>query len=243
MSTMKPFRLSGVLFVICLSLPPISAAARSVVELSQDDFRYGSYIIDRPGRYRLTENISFNPNSPSTLSAALASGELPAAVAARLGLPPAGPVDAFLARVPAGRRSSFAAGVDEFQPGGLLAPRYDPKGFGLGFFAAIVIAADGVELDLGGYRIEQSAEHALLQRFFAVIELAEQPFIPAQGPADFGDTIRSANNVVIRNGVIGRSAHHGIHGNGNRNVVITDVDFEDYEGGSGLRSTVCADSG
>ena len=84
-------------------------------------------------------------------------------------------------------------------------------------------------LDLNGYRIEQSAEHALLQRFFSVIELADQPFLPSQGPSDFGREIQSATNVTIKNGTIGRSAHHGIHGNGNRNVRIHNVNFEDFE--------------
>ncbi len=112
-----------------------------------------------------------------------------------------------------------------------LAPSgpYDPKAFGIGFFAAIAITAEGVVLDLAGHTIAQSEEHALLMRFFAVIELADQPFIPTQGPSDFGPQLLSAKNVVIKNGTIGRSSHHGIHGNGNRRVLIENVDFKDFE--------------
>lgn len=113
----------------------------------------------------------------------------------------------------------------QFAPAG----PYDPKAFGVGFFAAIAITAENVILDLAGHIIEQSEEHALLQRFFAVIELANQPFVPHQGPADFGADLKSAKNVIILNGTIGRSAHHGIHGNGNGNVIIWNVDFVDFE--------------
>lgn len=218
------------------------------VVLTNEDFKFGTYIIDRPGNYRLGEDISFNPNSPETLTDALDSSMIPQEVARQLGL--VSPVDAYSSSFPLFTQFKFERSLGEsyrklggsqgggkkgkrknkrFTPGGPLDARYDPAGFGLGFFAAIVIQADDVVLDLAGYTIEQSAEHALLQRFFAVIELAEQPFIPNQGPADFGDRIESASNVLIKNGTIGRSAHHGIHGNNNKNIQIVDVDFEGYE--------------
>ena len=88
---------------------------------------------------------------------------------------------------------------NQFAPSG----PYNPSAFGIGFFAAIAITAQNVVLDLAGHTIEQSKEHALLQRFFAVIELADQPFIPEQGPSDFGADIKSAINVFIMNGPIG----------------------------------------
>ena len=34
-----------------------------VTELSQNDFKYGTYRITKPGYYLLTENISFAPNA------------------------------------------------------------------------------------------------------------------------------------------------------------------------------------
>ena len=73
-----------------------------------------------------------------------------------------------------------------------------------------------------------------MQRFFAVIELASSPFISAKGPAQFvsnnGAAFKAANNVKIFGpGVIGRSSHHGIHGNNNSNVTITGVTFRDFE--------------
>ena len=199
---------------------------RSITYLANEDFTYGTYIIDKPGIYRLTEDISFNPNSPDTLTHALNTGEIPPALADELGLP--NPVDAYHAGFPLFTQY-VNGGVESFSPGGPVDPRYDPRAFGLGFFAAIVIQADNVILDLNGHTIEQSAEHALLQRFFAVIETADQPFIPEQGPAHFGPALKAAKNVMIKNGTIGRSAHHGIHGNGNENIWIKNVDFVDYE--------------
>ncbi|KAL3914552.1 MAG: hypothetical protein SGILL_006062, partial [Bacillariaceae sp.] len=53
------------------------------------------------------------------------------------------------------------------------------------------------------------------------------------GPAQFvggSETFYPASNVVIKGpGTLGRSAHHGIHGNGNSDVVITKVTFQDFE--------------
>ncbi len=193
-----------------------------VTILTNADFRYGTYIIDQPGTYRLGEDISFNPNSPDTLNAAIADGLDPSTV----GL--TAPVDAYQAGRPLFTQFAFGP-QDPFAPGGLLDPRYDPAAYGIGFFAAISVTADDVVINLAGHTIEQAAEHALLQRFFAVIELADQPFMPSQGPFDFGSGIDAAHRVTIRNGVIGRSSHHGIHGNGNADISIIDVDFVGYE--------------
>jgi hypothetical protein len=110
---------------------------------------------------------------------------------------------------------------------------YDENAFGLGFFAALCIAASDVTFYLNGYRIEQSEEHALLQRFFSVIELADSPFIEGVGPAQFvgeSASFNSASNIqILGPGTIGRSAHHGIHGNENNNVLIQKVQFENFE--------------
>eukprot|EP00127_Corallochytrium_limacisporum_P004438 Clim_evm16s162 gene=Clim_evmTU16s162 len=109
---------------------------------------------------------------------------------------------------------------------------YPDDAYGIGFFAAITVETDNTYIDLNGKTIEQGADHALLQRFFAIVELATAPFIPGQGPFTFTDdasTWKPATDVTIRNGVFGRSAHHGIHGNNNNGVLIEDVDFHGYE--------------
>ena len=191
---MKSLIFNFLILMIYFSTYSVSLlSAGTVTELYQDDFTDGTYIIDKPGVYRLAEDISFNPNSTALLG-----------------------MDAYRAGFPL---------PDQFVPS---AP-YIPRAFGIGFFAAIVITANNVVLDLANHTIEQSKEHALLQRFFSVIELADQPFIPQQGPSNFGSEIKSAHNVVIRNRTIGRRAHHGIHGNDNGNVTIKNVPFLDFE--------------
>ncbi|KAG7349085.1 hypothetical protein IV203_011682 [Nitzschia inconspicua] len=110
---------------------------------------------------------------------------------------------------------------------------YNPNAFGLGFFCAIAIQSNDVELDLNGFTLEQSPEHALMQRFFALIELASAPFIKNVGPAEFvGEKghFAAATKVVIKGpGTLGRSSHHGIHGNQNSDVTIRKVTFRDFE--------------
>ena len=107
--------------------------------------------------------------------------------------------------------------------------KYDPAAFGIGFFAAISIFTEDATLDLNGFTIAQAPEFALQQTFYSHIELADQPFIPNQGPHDFGDVITSATRVTIKNGRLGFSSHHGIHGNLVKDVVIQDLIISDYE--------------
>ncbi|MEM1433153.1 MAG: hypothetical protein AAGG11_03790, partial [Pseudomonadota bacterium] len=223
------------LLLLCCGLGTgqIHAEQAAIVELRQADFTWGTYIIDQPGRYRLAEDISFQPNSPAALTAAIANGQLPEAVAERLGLPLDEPVPAALAGMPLATQFHRGTKVANAAPApSPLSPSYDPAAFGIGFFAAIVIAADDVELDLNGHRIEQSEEHALLQRFFSIIELASAPFIPQQGPHDFGSRFVAARRVRIHGGTLGRSAHHGVHGNDNRHVVLRNLRFDGYEVGA-----------
>ena len=101
----------------------------------------------------------------------------------------------------------------------------------LGFFAAITIETTGVILDLNSYTIKQSKLHNLEQRFYANIELASAPFIPNQGPATFSTVSNyvAANSALIRNGTLGVSSHHGIHGNAMSNIVIDSVTIKEFE--------------
>jgi hypothetical protein len=177
-----------------------SAEGRNaVVVLSQADFTDGTYVISTPGVYRLSETVTFNPNNLAQI---------------QVGTPTATSWD--------------AGGVlpTQLVSGG---GSYDDRAYALGFFAAIAITCQDVVIDLNGYTLEQSKEHALLQRFYANIELSDQPFIGTQGPNDFGPKLDKASNCFIVNGTIGRSCHHGIHGNGNNKIFLDNLTFDDFE--------------
>ena len=100
----------------------------------------------------------------------------------------------------------------------------------LGFFAAVALECSHCIVDLNGFTLAQHEAHALQQRFFALVELADQPFVPSQGPGNFGTTVNACTNCgVVGPGTLGLSAHHGIHGNGASDVLIDSVTFENYE--------------
>lgn len=107
--------------------------------------------------------------------------------------------------------------------------KYANRAYSLGFFAAITIECDGVEIDLNGKTLEQGDQMAWMQRFYANIETASTPFIAGQGPGNFGETIKMPKYIYIHGGTLGRSSHHGIHGNGNKYVWISNVEMVDYE--------------
>jgi hypothetical protein len=108
-------------------------------------------------------------------------------------------------------------------------PDSSGRAFSLGFFAGIIITGKNIILDLQGHTVKQSEAFALQQRFFAIIELASAPFIPRQGPSNFGNKIKSAKYCLIKNGTLGRSSHHGIHGNGVRGCVLHNLCIRDFE--------------
>ena len=112
---------------------------------------------------------------------------------------------------------------------------YPPdRGFWLGFFAAISVAADDVVVDLNGHEIRSSREFLLRQRFFSIIELADKPFKANSGPPQFGALdapLVPARRVHVKSGTLGLSSHMGIHGNDNEDVTVTDVVIRDFETG------------
>ena len=104
------------------------------------------------------------------------------------------------------------------------------QAYHLGFFAAITIEnREGVILDLNNYTIKQDPRHYIEQRFYANIELAIAPFIKDQGPGNFGLGEPCANNVLIRNGILGFSSHHGIHGNKMSNIILQNILIKDFD--------------
>lgn len=113
-------------------------------------------------------------------------------------------------------------------------PQQDAKyplhsGFQLGFFAAIAITGQRIVLDGQHHSLAQHPMHAILQRFYAHIELASSAFIVGEGPVQFGTSIESARDIIICNTRFGRSSHFAVSGNGNGNVQLRNLLVEDYE--------------
>lgn len=106
---------------------------------------------------------------------------------------------------------------------------YASVAYSLGFFAALTFESPDIVLDLRGFTLEQSTAHALAQRFFAIVELGEAPFMGGQGPAAFTPDLTIVDGAFIINGVLGHTAHHGVHGNTGDRVLLRDLVFRDYE--------------
>lgn len=106
---------------------------------------------------------------------------------------------------------------------------YPSPPYQLGWFAAIAVEADDVVIDLNGFCMKQSQLFALQQRFYAIVELGDQPFVENQGPSNFGP-LKACSRVTIRNGTLGTSSHHGIHSPGGASrILIEDLQVEDFE--------------
>jgi len=98
----------------------------------------------------------------------------------------------------------------------------------MGYFAGITIESDNVVIDLNGHKLQQSKAFFYQQGFFSDIEVQSQPFIPSQGVGFFGSDPQFPENVVIKNGYLGRTSHHCIHGNYNKNLLIEDIVCSDF---------------
>jgi len=93
----------------------------------------------------------------------------------------------------------------------------------LGFFAGITVETDDVVIDLNEHEIAMDMSFYYQQPYFSIIELESQPFLPQQGPGFFGSDPVFPARVTIKNGVLGLSSHHAIHGNWNEDIVIENV--------------------
>ena len=189
------------------------ANKRKVVLVKQKDFENGTLRIKEACSFKLTENISFNPNRPKTWINK--DGKVTKNVSEAVKIDPNRELDWW-------PDFKLEENSEYFE-------KEVKNAYRLGFFAAITLENEEIILNLNNFTIQQHPEHALQQRFFSVIELADQPFVPKQGPANFGMTIKSSQKVYIKNGTIGLSSHHAIHGNGVNTILIKNVDFVENE--------------
>ena len=185
----------------------------NIVLVKQEDFKFGTLRIREPCMIKLTENILFNPNRPTTWIDK--NNNITTDFNDAVSIDKNRKLDWW-------PDSNLDENKEYFE-------KEVRNAYRLGFFAALALESEDIIINLNNYTLQQHPEHALQQRFFSIIELADQPFIPKQGPGDFGKTIRSASKVSIVNGKLGLSSHHGIHGNNINNILVKDVDFIDNE--------------
>jgi hypothetical protein len=176
---------------------------KKVIELTASDFSEGTLRIKFPCKLKLTQNVSFNPNRGSFLE----DGKVD----------PARSLDWFPSR-------SVASNIDStfgYFTGDVA------QAYGIGFFAAIAIEAEGVVVDLNSYTIAMHPEFAIMQQFFSCIELGDQPFPTNSGPFNFGSDLRRAKKVWIKNGILGYSSHQNLHANDSQEILVTSVTMKD----------------
>jgi hypothetical protein len=178
-----------------------AAHQKKVVELQASDFASGTLRIMQPCKLKLKQDVQFNPNRGTFLTDPQTGAKT---------LDPARTMDWFP-----------LASQTEYQSADVR------LAYSLGFFAAIAIEAEGVILDLNNYTISQHAEHALMQQFYASVELSDQPFPVNSGPANFGSDLRRAKKTWIKNGTLGYSSHQSLHGNDSQEILVTNVVFRD----------------
>eukprot|EP01084_Bolivina_argentea_P134567 237340_1 len=177
-------------------------AVSDVIHLCVDDFASGTYRITHSGTYVLDCDIEFEPNAPSNADSS------------------ANDYDSYGWFPLPSQEETYATGfldasyVGEYQ---------------LGFIAAVTIECDNVVFDLNGHTIEQSRVFYLQQRFFSVFVLNNKNFIEGQGPVFFGAEMKTVSNVIIKNGIIGRSSHHGILARQTSNLLVEDVAFNNFD--------------
>ena len=180
--------------------------ALPVVYLSQTDFISGTYRISERGEYILTEDIVIAFNEPSDEIQSDSDFS-----------PNAYDIDDLY---------WYPRRDQDTEYPGLYS--YHSK-FTLGFFAGISIECDDVIINLNGYSLAMQQTFYFQQRFFSLIEFGNQPFISGQGPANWGADAVFANNVIIKDGVLGLSSHHSLHGNQNDNVLVSNVRMTQFD--------------
>ncbi len=119
---------------------------------------------------------------------------------------------------------------DDFLPtDDQLATTHPLPEFQLGFFAGISVEVSDVVIDLDGHSFGCSDAFMLQQRIFALIELASVQYLPGTGPLVGVVDFRFTERTTIKNGFLGPSPHHGIHGNNNSEIEIKGVEITEYE--------------
>lgn len=104
----------------------------------------------------------------------------------------------------------------------------------VGTWTGISIESDNVVIDLNGHSLKMAPEMNNYQRFFSLIETSNRPFrMGAGGKALSGlfvdQEVIPYKNIVLKNGTLGVTSHHHIHGNFNDNILIENIKGTEFQ--------------
>ena len=183
--------------------------------LGQSDFDAGTYIITQSGKYCLAEDITLDPYS-STIDVSQPNANLPYA-RRRVELDYVGTYN-FADENPSCTNTSIYEGCNDLINGK----------FGLGFFTAILIQIDNVEIDLKNYKISQCESFYYQQRPFSIIKIGSGGYnaLRTQKGQTATDYI---SNIFIHDGVIGLSSYSGIQLNNVNDIKLEKLRICDFD--------------
>lgn len=111
-----------------------------------------------------------------------------------------------------------------------LYPTNKPNGpFSFGFFAGLTIQGNNICITSNYKKLQMHPQMHLIQRFFTLICLGSQPFIPNSGPISSEIKSTFPKNTIISNINFGLSSHHSILGNETYNIKILNCIFKNFE--------------
>eukprot|EP00486_Rosalina_sp_Unknown_P011624 CAMPEP_0201591958 /NCGR_PEP_ID=MMETSP0190_2-20130828/189984_1 /ASSEMBLY_ACC=CAM_ASM_000263 /TAXON_ID=37353 /ORGANISM="Rosalina sp." /LENGTH=966 /DNA_ID=CAMNT_0048050509 /DNA_START=186 /DNA_END=3086 /DNA_ORIENTATION=- len=228
----------------------VEACSEKETHLTQEDFLFGTYRILECGTYILDEDIIINFNKPAQ-EFSYENGDSPNAYAMD-DLPWYPTTDQQESGQYFGLNAFWGPFSLGFFAGISIETSYvdiDLNGHSIGmapefylqqrfFFAGISIETSYVDIDLNGHSIGMAPEFYLQQRFFAIIELGNKQFESRQGPVDFGRENIHIKFISIKNGVLGLTSHHGIHGAAAKEVTISGLNILNFDVG-GIQCNGC----
>lgn len=101
----------------------------------------------------------------------------------------------------------------------------------LGHFAALIIGAPRVVVDLNGYTLQMSESYSRRQRFFSLIELDITPF--PDGTGKFTTVPVKPTDITVKNGKFGLTSHFALHSStGGMRFLFQNLAIEAFEVGA-----------
>ena len=183
--------------------------------LEQSDFDDGTYIITQSGKYCLYEDIIFNP---ITIDINTPNKNTPYGYTQRQDLDN---IDSsnWKSLNPFCDNETYS-GCDDLLNGD----------FGIGYFAAILIQIDNVEIDLKNYKISQDESFYFLQRLFTIFKIGNGGYSSLlKKSSTTNSSYTTISDIYIHDGIVGLSSYCGIQVNNAENIQFQRLRIQDFE--------------